>query len=66
MTLREQLKGLLDQHDFLMGGPNVECTPDTISAILDAVRERVPGEIERGDFDWGWNSAIQAVRKQLE
>lgn len=73
MTLHDKLKEILEQHDFLMSGPDVECTPSTISAIIQAVAERLPGEKEYPDCEHltetyyrnGWNAYRQEVRKVL-
>ena len=72
MTLREQLNEILEKHNhnlcMLPGHPNEA----TISAIIDAFTERLPGEFVEPPkryseqcFDNGWNAYRQEVLKVL-
>ena len=73
MTLHDKLKEIIDRHNYnlcmLPGSPDQE----TISAIIQAFTERLPGEFVEPPkryseqcFDNGWNAYREEVRKVLE
>ncbi|UXO94112.1 hypothetical protein Pan5_70 [Pseudanabaena phage Pan5] len=74
MTLHDQLNIILIQYRAGKGmeeeGGYPDPTPDTISAIIQAVTERLPGEMGdhpyRAGLHYGWNAYREEVRKVLE
>lgn len=79
MTLHDKLKEIIDNHanlyyEALERGFSEPSIDNTVTAIIQAVAERLPGEKDYPDFGLltetyyrnGWNAYREEVRKVLD